>query len=65
MVGKQVKLYESLSFTLVREHRLWADRTCVGPGLIVYHAVNLHISNVAKSILQQISMMRTWDVMSF
>ena len=64
-VRKQVKLYESLSFTLVREHRFLGSVTSIWPRLMASNAANWHISNVAKSILQRISVMRTWDVMSF
>ena len=36
------------------------------PGVLTAsNAVNWHICNVAISILQQIYVMRTWDVMSF
>ena len=64
-VRKQFKLYELLSFTLVCEHRFLSSETSIWSRLTASNAVNRHMCNVAESILQQISVMRTWDVMSF
>ena len=58
-------LYESLSFTLVREHRFLGSETSIWPRLMASDAVNYHILHSPKSIQQQISVMRTWDVMGF
>ena len=60
-----MKLYEPLAFTFVREHRFLGSETSIWPRLTASNAVNYHILHFSKSILQQISVMRTWDVMSF
>ena len=39
-VWKQVKLYESLSFTVVREHRFLGYETCIWPCLTTSNVVN-------------------------
>ena len=48
-VRKQVKLYESLYFTFVREHMLLASDTSIGPRLTVSNAVNDNLYHVTKT----------------
>ena len=45
----QVKLYELLSFTIVREHRFLGSETSIWPRLTASNAVNYHILHVDKT----------------
>ena len=45
---KQVKLYESLSFTLVREHRFLYSETSIWPRPMASNAINYHILHQAR-----------------
>ena len=56
---------KGMSFTLVREHRLWASETSIWPRLTASNAVNYHILHLSKSILQQISGSASSVVMGF
>ena len=47
-VRKQDKLYESLSFTIVREHKLLASETSIWSRLTASNAVNRHIHHETK-----------------
>ena len=62
---KQVKLYEFLSFTLVREHRFLRSETSIWPRLTASNAVNYNILHLSESILQQISGSASSIVMGF
>ena len=46
---KQVKLYELLSFTIVREHRFLGSETSIWPRLTASKAVNYHFLHAAKT----------------
>ena len=44
-----LKLYESWSFTLVREHRFFSSETSIWPRLTASNAVNYHFLHEAKT----------------
>ena len=48
-VRKQVKLYESLSFTIVCEHRFLDSETSIWSSLTASKAVNYHFHHVTKT----------------
>ena len=48
-VRKQVKLYESLSFTVVRKQRILGSETYIWPRLTASNAVNYHFYHVTKT----------------
>ena len=44
-----VKLYESLSFAIVREHKFFVPETSMWPRLAASNGVNYHVHRVAKT----------------
>ena len=60
-----MKLYELWAFTLVRQHRFVGSETSMSSRLKASDVDNYHVLHCPKSIQQQISGFRTWNVMSF
>ena len=51
LLGSKVKLYKLLSFTIVRQHRLWASDASIWPRLTAYDARIHEIHHAPKPVL--------------